>query len=383
MEHILYFGNQWNAENKTSSHHIAERLSRTHKVIYIECPGMRSPRLGSGRDWKKIFEKITNSLRPPKKINDNFYVYTLFQLPFHGFPLIRAINKWLVVGIVRILMMLYNIKKPSLWFLIPHLYMLPGKVPARSTIYYVTDDHSALPDVDINAIELMDKQMTENVDMVFVASGTLYEKKKLLNKNVFISPHGVEFDHFNRVYQKTAITPEDAKHLPHPLIGFWGLIEEWIDLDLIHHIATQRPEWHFLMIGRLAVEKNPCENLPNVHFIGKRSFAELPHYASVFDVAILPYRNNRQVINSNPLKLREYLATGVATVSLKIPQTEQYAHVVELALTYDEFIAAIEMALRKNTAEDQLKRIESVKDATWDNRVNIIQQTINDTLNPG
>ena len=380
MDHILYFGNQWNAENKTSSHHIAERLSHNNTVIYIECPGMRSPRIGSGRDWKKIFEKIGKSLCPPKKIHDNFYVFTLFQLPFHGFPLIRAINKLLVVGIVRLIMLMKGIKNPSLWFLIPHLYMLPGKIPAKATIYYVTDDHSALPNVDIAAIELMDKQMTENVDVVFVASATLYEKKKLLNKHVFISPHGVEFEHFNKVYQKTAITPDDVKNLPHPLIGFWGLIEEWIDLDLIQHIATHRPNWHFLMIGRIAAEKNPCENLSNVHFIGRRSFAELPDYASVFDVAILPYRNNRQVINSNPLKLREYLATGVPVVSLRIPQTEQYAEVVELAMTYEEFITAIEKALTKNSPADQLARIESVKDATWDNRVKVIQKTIDQAL---
>ena len=92
---IIYFGNDWSTDNKTSSHHIATRLMRDHTVIYVECPGLRVPQ-GTKRDIKKVFSKTFKSLRGPRTINTNSFIYTLFQFPFHKFRLVRYLNKLII-----------------------------------------------------------------------------------------------------------------------------------------------------------------------------------------------------------------------------------------------------------------------------------------------
>lgn len=379
MEYIVYFGNQWNAENKTSSHHIAEQLARQHKLLYIECPGLRAPK-STGRDIKKLFSKLASALKPPRKIHDHLEVYTLFQLPFHKYALVRTLNKYLISGILKTLLWTRGIKKPVLWFVIPHLYMVPKTLPDALSVYYCIDDYAALPDVDIDSVSQMDEIMTRSADLVFVASETLLEKKRALNPQVEVSHHGVDFEHFNRVYRgEITQLPADIP-VQKPVIGFFGLIEEWIDLDLIHSLASARPDWQFLMIGRVAVANNPCAALANVHFVGRRDFTELPDYAAGFDVAILPYKLNQQVINSNPIKLREYLATGKPVVSVNFPQVSHYADVVSIADNYSEYLAAIEHELQTDSAEKQAARVASVRDATWDARVAKILQRVETAL---
>ena len=369
MHDIVYFGNDWHAENRTSSHHVALQLSKTNEVLYIECPGLRSPH-ASGRDFKKLISKVTKSLRKPRPVHENLSVYTLFQIPFHRFAFIRALNKFLILAAIKRVMKMQNINAPLLWFVVPHLSSLPGAIPSRLVVYYCIDDYSALPDIDSESVANMDAEMTRKADVVFIASGTLMEKKKRLNDNVYLSPHGVDFEHFNRAYKGTVTVPDDVIHLNKaPVIGFFGLIEEWIDLELVKLIAEQHPEWHLLMIGRVAVTDNPCKNIPNVHFIGRRDFQSLPAYATAFDVGILPYKLNRQVLNSNPIKLREYLAAGLPVVSVRFPQVENYADVVSIADNYQEFIHMIENCLKDDSEIVRKQRINRVKDATWESRV--------------
>ena len=121
MNNIIYFGNDWFAENKTSSHHISERLARNNRILYIECPGLRAPK-GTGRDIKKLFSKVLKSLRGPRKINDNLYIYTLFQLPFHKYAVVRWINTLLVLLSVNLLKFFLKLKNPILWFVV-HIFI--------------------------------------------------------------------------------------------------------------------------------------------------------------------------------------------------------------------------------------------------------------------
>jgi len=377
---IIYFGNDWDAENKTSSHHMAEQLSKSHRVIYVECPGLRAPK-GSGRDLKKLLVKIGKFLRGPRKIRENMYVFTLIQIPLHRYRLVRIINSYFVPTIISFVMTILRVKKPLLWFLVPHLSPLATRLKSKGVIYYCIDDYSALPGVDVGAITRMDNELSMTSDVVFVASDTLLEKKKQLNKNVFVSPHGVDFEHFNQVYTNQKLqSPSGVAGIAKPVIGFWGLIEEWIDLDLVKFIAERKPEWNFIFVGFVAVKDNPCDGMPNVHFLGQRHFSELPQYAKVFDVAILPYKLNQQVINSNPIKLREYLATGKPVVSVDFPQAHHYSDVVAIASSYEEFERYVEEAIAEKDKGAPVKRIASVKDETWESRSKAVLSTVANVL---
>lgn len=372
---IIYFGNDWFGENRTSSHHIAQRLAKRHRVLYVECPGLRMPK-GNTRDFKKIYSKIAKSLSKPIKFGDNFWVYTLFQIPLHRYSLIRKLNEKLILFSLKRVSKQLGFTHSLLWFLLPHLSMIPGKLPAKGVVYYCIDNYSSLPDVDKVTVQAMDDEMTRKADLVFAASIPVYNKKKSFARELLLSPHGVDFQHFNQVATSSLKSPDDIASLKAPIIGFWGLIENWIDLDLVAYLAIQQPSWHLVMIGHVAIRDNPCAALANVHFLGPKKFTELPAYACAFDVAILPYLLNDQVYSCNPIKLREYLATGKPVISVRYPEVEKYQDVVAIADNFADFERKIDWYLKNDTLEMAERRVAKVRTESWDKRVDEILMVV-------
>jgi glycosyltransferase involved in cell wall biosynthesis len=373
---ILYFGNDWFAENRTSSHQIARWLARRYPVYYIECPGLRAPK-SSGRDLRKLVTKVLRFLRGTRTVEGGMKVRTLLQVPLHRFGLVRRFNRWLTRATVRWMMWREGIHRPITWFMIPHLSALAGQLGERLAVYYCIDDYAALPDVNPEAVRAMDEELTRAADLVFVASDTLLESKRRLNPDTHVSPHGVDFEHFHRAQDPALPVPADTAALPHPVIGFFGLIERWIELDLVDYLAEQRPQWTFLMIGRVAVPEEQLPRRPNIHFVGKRPYDQLPAYGKQFDVSIIPYHLTQQVLHANPIKLREYLAMGKPIVSVSTPEIDKYADVVRIARTREAFLAELDAALaRPSTAEEVRRRMERVAVESWDARLEQVMSLV-------
>ena len=375
---VLYFGNDWFAENRTSSHHIARWLAKRWRVYYIECPGLRAPQ-GSSRDLKKLFKKLWKSLQGPKAVPEGLKVKTLFQVPFHRFSLVRRLNRHLISGSIRWLMWREKISQPITWFMIPHLTAIVGRVGDRLSVYYCIDDYGSLSDVDEVIVRAMDEETTRRADLVFVASATLLQDKLRLNPNTLLSPHGVDVAHFARAQDEHLAIPEDTAGLTGPVVGYFGLIESRIDIELLDYLAEQRPHWTFLLIGRVAIPSQQLPQRPNLHFVGKRPYESLPAYGKQFDAAIIPYRQTKFNYHANPLKLREYLAMGKPIVSVSTPETEKYADVVEIAQNHEQFLAKLDGVLsRPASLIDIQRRMNRVAGETWDARLNevlgILQQ---------
>jgi glycosyltransferase involved in cell wall biosynthesis len=374
---ILYFGNDWFAENRTSSHHIARCLARDHRVFYLECPGLRAPK-GSTRDVRKIFTKLWRFARGASLVEadseagqGSLYVRTLFQIPLHRFALIRLLNQWLLWLTIKWLMVRTGIRRPIAWHVIPHLANIAGKVGEERVVYYCIDDYAALPDVDVKSIRTMDESLSRRADIVFVASETLLADKRRMNANTYLSPHGVDVAHFAKAQELDAACPADIADLPRPIIGFFGLIERWIDLDLVSTLAQRRPEWSFAMLGRVAVPASDVPHHSNLHFLGQRPYELLPSYGRAFDVSIIPYRPTTQVLHANPLKLREYLAMGKPVVSVSTPEIENFRDVVAIATSPSQFEEMIEAATRPGNinVNDVRRRQERVRDMSWESVV--------------
>ena len=180
----------------------------------------------------------------------------------------------------------------------------------------------------------------------------------------------MDIKHFGRACADDERVPRDIAGLPRPIIGFFGLIESWIDLELVAHLAEQRPKWSFLMIGRVAVPEDNVPRLPNLHFLGRRCYEDLPDYGRHFDVAIIPYKLTRQVIHANPLKLREYLAMGKPIVSVRTPETEKFGDVVGIAENREDFLVRLDRVVREpRTPEAVRKSIDRVASSSWEARV--------------
>ena len=365
---IVYFGNDWNAENRTSSHHVATRLARCMPVLYVDSPGMRAPS-ASGRDLKRALRKVGAAMRAPVPIQDGFWHCTVPQLPFRRIPGVETFNRLFSRWAVRRALRKVGIEKYLSWFVVPHPGFMAQHLGEALCVFYCIDDYAAHPGVDMALIAQRDEDLSRRADLLFVAPPALVESKRALNPATIFSPHGVDVDLFKRAADADTEIPAAARGLRHPVIGYIGSIHEWIDLELIEWLSRERPEWSFLLVGHAAADVSALRALPNVHMVGPQPYPTLPTWAKAFDAAIIPYRLNRQVANANPLKLREYLATGKPVVSVRNPEIEKFSQWVRIADDRAGFLAALDQALATDTSEAAAARIASVADQTWDNRV--------------
>jgi len=364
---IVYFGNEWFAENRTSSHHIARRLAERMPMLYVDSPGMRPP-TASGRDLRRIWNKVAQAAKRPTRVAEGLWHCTVPQLPWRALPGVDRLNRWFGAWAVRRAMHHAGIERAMLWFVVPHPSFMLDAVPHEAAIYYCIDDYAAHPGVDAARIVACDAELTRRADHVFVAPPALVAAKLAANPATTFSPHGVDVDLFAQAQDPRTAVPPVAAALGHPVIGYFGLIAAWTDVELLEWLARQRPQWSFLLVGHASVGVASLARLPNVTLVGAQPYDSLPGWAKAFDVAIIPYRMNQQVRNSNPLKLREYLATGKPIVSVPTPEVERFGELLNVAEDREGFLAAIELALNDDTDHRSESRIQAVRDMSWEHR---------------
>ncbi len=376
---IVYFGNDWFAENRTSSHHIARRLAGHSRLLYVDSPGMRAP-VASSRDLRRIWTKLAQALRRPREILPGLWHCTVPQLPWRKAPGIERINRIFGAWAVRRAMRHVGITRPILWFVLPHPGFMLDAVPHELAIYYCIDDYAAHPGVDAERIRACDDMLTRRADHVFVAPPALLAAKTAANPNTSFAPHGVDVRLFSSAMDATTRVPAVAARLAHPVIGYFGSIAAWTDLELLEALARQRPQWSLLLVGHASVNVGSLAQLPNVTMVGAQPYESLPGWAKAFDVAIIPYRLNEQVRNANPLKLREYLATGKPVVSVRTPEVERFASMLHIGEDVPGFISAVEAALREIGPELGSRRIEAVSDMSWEQRADATMAIVRQAL---
>ncbi len=365
---VIYFGNDWQAENRTSSHHVAARLARRMPVLYVDSPGMRAPS-ASGRDFKRALRKLAAAFRRPREVAPGLWHCTVPQLPFRRIPGVDLLNRWFGRWAVRRARRILPARRLISWFVVPHPGFLAGRLGEALCVYYCIDDYAAHPGVDPALIGERDRALSQHADLLFVAPPALLEAKRALNPDTVYAPHGVDVELFSRAADPATAVAPGAAGLAHPVVGYIGSLHEWIDLELMAWLARARPAWTFLCVGHAATDVSALAALPNVRLAGPQPYAELPHWARAFDVAIIPYRLNRQVANANPLKLREYLATGKPVVSVRNLEIEKFARWVRIADGREAFLAALDEALASDTPAAAAERMAAVADQTWDRRV--------------
>lgn len=376
---VVYFGNDWYAENRTSSHHVAERLAHAMPLLYIDSPGLRAPQ-ASGRDLRRALRKLRAALRAPVPVRPNLWHCTVPQLPFRRVPGVDWLNKAFGRWAVRRGMRVLRRATPISWFAVPHPGFLAQQLGERLCVYYCIDDYAAHPGVDTELIAARDLELTRRADLVFVAPPALLAAKQAINPAVRFSPHGVDVALFGQAHDPATPVPAAAQNLPHPVVGYFGSIHEWIDLELIEWLARERPQWTFLLVGHAAVDVSRLRALDNVRLVGAQPYVDLPGWAKAFDVAIIPYRHNRQVENANPLKLREYLATGKPVVSVSQPEINKFSRWIEIAEDREAFLRGLERALSGDSAAAASERMAAVANQTWDNRVDEVLREVSSAL---
>ena len=369
---IVYFGNDWFADNRTSSHHVARQLAARTNVLYVECPGLRAPEVSSRDAWR-VVRKVARALRPPVAVADRLTVKTLVQWPAHRSAGVARINRvWSRLTAKRAMRTLGS-APPIAWCTVPHVAGFIDDLGARAIVYHCIDDYSSLPGVDAEAVRAMDDRLARRADLVIAASGPVFESRRALNANTMLVPHGVDFDHFARARRDLMPVPAELADVTGPVVGFTGLIERWIDVELVGWLAQQIPQATFAMIGRVAIPPERLPSAPNLRWLGPRPYERLPEYGAYFDAAIIPYRLNAQVYAANPLKLREYLSMGLPVISVSTPEIDKFAQVVTITHTREAFRDALVAALAEPPNAVAIDRRQAVaREGTWTARVDEI-----------
>ena len=191
---------------------------------------------------------------------------------------------------------------------------------------------------------------------------------------VVYMPHGVEHAKFAAALAPQTVIPADIATIPHPIIGFYGNLHSWVDVDLIATVARNQKMWHFVLIGHPYDDMSPVESLPNVHLLGRKEHDELPAYCKAFDMGIIPYDMSGPRMESvNPVKTKEILAAGLPIVASAIPELEGMEPDVLIARSTEQWIDGIETQLAR---QDRRNISEGVRSGEWVEKVAEIRRIV-------
>jgi glycosyltransferase involved in cell wall biosynthesis len=358
----------------TSKHHVMRELARTNHVLWINWHASRRPSLNR-RDLVSIVEKLAQFRRGLVKVQERLWVLTPLVVPLPSSALSRRLNRWLVSLQTRWILRKLP-RHRQVWSFTPDIGPLLGAFGEELVVYYCVDEFAAFTGYDIEVTRRLDRELCKAAHLVITTSQTLYESKKPFNPSTIYVPHGVLYKHFARALDPEFPVADDLKTLPRPIIGYYGLIQDWQDLDLLGEIARRRPNWSIVLVGKVQADVERFRAIENMHFLGQRPHAELPRYSRGFDVAVIPHKVNELTKNMNPIKLREYLAAGLPVVSSPLPEVRVYEPEVRLAEGVEEWIARIEEAIADRGPEADHRRSSLVAGEDWSVRVATIVRTI-------
>ena len=367
-ESIIYFAKEWN-QDRTSCDHVFDQLARHNKVLWVNSIASRAPNLTSAHDWGRIFAKLRKCLGGLKQVGPSAWVYQPVVIPLPYSQWAKRINRHLLRWSLRRIIRRLQMKHPQLWTFLPNSVYMVGELNESLVVYYCPDAVSEFTYLNAKEIAAMERELAGKADLCFATATSLVEHLRHYNPNSHLASHGVDYAHFATALNETTIVPDDLARLSQPVIGFFGIIHNWVDLPLIAAVARKHPEWSVVLIGKTDVDITPLNGLPNVHLLGRRPYASLPAYCKGFQVAVIPFVLNELTRHVNPIKLREYLSAGLPVVSTNLPEVRLYSDYVYLADTPDEFIAKLEQALRDDNPEKRQQRSHAMQQETWDAKV--------------
>ncbi len=254
------------------------------------------------------------------------------------------------------------------WYYTPMALGFTDHLGPRVTVYDCMDELSAFRFAP-PLLREREARLFERADLVFTGGHSLYEAKRRRHPSVYPFPSSVDVAHFRRA-RSAQPDPADQASVQHPRLGFYGVIDERLDIQLIRSVAEARPDWQIVLVGPVAkIDRETLPRLPNVHYLGAKQYDELPAYLAGWDVALLPFACNEATRFISPTKTPEYLAAGRPVVSTPIRDVVRpYGDrgLARIAATAPEFVAAVEQALVEDGAARLAKADPFLAEMSWD-----------------
>ena len=330
--------------------HLLTRCARNRRVFFIEEPvfsngSMRLDVREAESGVHVVVPTLPNGLRSEIAIN--------------------AVMK----EMTRQLFLNYDINEYVFWYYTPMALTFTEHFNPVASVYDCMDELSAFKGAH-SQISLLEKRLFRNVDLVFTGGQSLYEAKRGQHPAVHAFPSSIDASHFGKA-RTTVTDPEDQASIPHPRLGFFGVIDERFDTELLDQVAAQRPDWQFIMIGPVVkIHPDTLPKHPNIHYLGPKKYDELPSYLAGWDIALLLFARNESTRFISPTKTPEYLAAGKPVISTSIRDVVRpYGELklVEITDNPDEFIKAAEKILSRPASSDWLTRVDAfLENISWD-----------------
>ena len=371
---ILCFSHDWTGD-PLSKTHLMRVLSRDNRILWINAIANRMPTT-STKDISRIFKKLKGFTEPVREVEPNIFVLNPLAIPAYGNEAVRQFNEKFLVSQVKKAMRKLGFQNPLNMVFNPAAGLLAGKLDEKELIYYCVDEYMAFTGASKGLREI-EEELFRKADLVIVSAEKLFETKKNFNENTFIIRHGVDFLHFRKALDETTKIPVEIANLPKPIIGFHGLLADWVDFELLKQTAEHFKNGSVVLIGKITVDAERkvkiLDDVPNIHFLGRKPYSELPAFCKGFDVALNPFAINDLTLSANPLKVREYLAAGLEVVSTDIPEVRilDYCRIGE---TREDFINEIEQALKNPKPRAEIS--DSIKFESWESRIDELREII-------
>lgn len=329
--------------------HLLSRFAKHTRVFFIEEP---------------IFHDGANRLQINEPVKNVYVVVPHLQ---HGLPEETILNcqRELVNDLISVM----EINKYFSWYYTPMALPFSEHLEPCVTVYDCMDELSAFKFAPV-ALKENEQRLLKKADVVFTGGYSIYEAKQHTHPNIFPFPSSIDRDHFASA-RGIGEDPADQAAIPHPRFGFYGVIDERFDIDLIGAAATARPDWQFVLIGPVVkIDPATLPRNPNIHYLGGKNYQELPHYLAGWDVAIIPFAQNESTRFISPTKTPEYLAAGKPVISAPIRDVvSPYGDnaLVHIAANAEEFVQAGDALLATQDHSSWLTRVDAfLAGNSWD-----------------
>lgn len=258
---------------------------------------------------------------------------------------------------------------PVVWFYTPMALPLLQVFKPSKVVYDCMDELAMFKNAPKQLLQ-RESALLNIADVVFTGGPSLYQSKRDRHANAHCFSSSVDARHFRQALNRELSHPEQA-HIPHPRLGFYGVIDERFDVGLVSSMADAHPEWQIVLVGPVVkIDPATLPKQPNVHYMGQRTYDQLPQFLAGWDVCLLPFAMNDSTKFISPTKVLEYMAAELPSVSTPITDVKvPYGDVVEIAESHADFIAACErqLSLSDENRQAQARRMrEVVAGTSWD-----------------
>ncbi len=350
----------WHGRWQRPQQIISRLAKRGHRIFYFS-PTFHQTNNQDLLKSIKISDKCDNiyQIQLPLLVNLNIYQDTLSEN--HIKILLSAIN---IIKDKFAINHLVSIIHQPFWF------PLVQKINRNKIVYDCMDEHSGFTTNSIHQQQL-EQKLCQSADLVITSSENLYQKASKTNQNVIIIRNGSDIDHFYEL----PICHESM--IKKPIIGYYGAISDWFDIELIASAARYYPDYSFVLIGHTyGADTSNLEKLPNIYLLGEKNYQELPEYLACFDVCLIPFKINSLTLATNPVKFYEYISSGKPVVSTALPELTPHQDICYIAKDHNEFIDYIKTALDESDKSIISKRKAVAMANSWQSRVGDYEKNI-------